>query len=170
MEILRDNAAAQYGSDAVAGILNLVMRDDSSGGILEARYGEYYEGDGENLTLHGNIGLPLTVNGFLNLSVEFNEADLTDRSIQITNAQAQIDAGNMHIADPAQVWEAPDIDDNYKLFANAGIGLGDVHEAYAFGGYVERKVMAQGALHWSVLRLYRDSVAHKIPMPQNPAI
>lgn len=141
VEVLRDGAAAQYGSDAVAGILNFVLKDEAEGGRLEARWGQYYQGDGENFTVSGNVGLPLTEKGFLNISGEFNEADPTSRSVQRSDAQALIDAGNTHVRTPAaQVWGAPEVEDNYKLFANAGIALGDLHEAYAFGSYAERTV------------------------------
>ena len=146
VEVLRDGAAAQYGSDAVAGIMNFVMNDASGGGVLEAGYGGYYEGDGESFTVAGNIGLPLTANGFLNLSAEYTESDPTDRSRQTDHAQVQIDAGNTHVPDPAQIWGSPDIDDNFKVFANAGIDLSDAAEVYAFGGYSERSVV--GGYYW----------------------
>ena len=141
VEVLRDGAAAQYGSDAVAGILNFVLKEEAEGGSLEARWGQYYQGDGESFTVSGNLGLPLTENGFLNVSGEFSEADPTSRSVQRNDANALIEAGNSHVRTPAaQVWGAPEIDDNYKLFANAGIALGDSHEAYTFGSYAERTV------------------------------
>ncbi|MDE0153415.1 MAG: TonB-dependent receptor [Gammaproteobacteria bacterium] len=142
VEILRDNAGAQYGSDAVAGIINFVLKEDSEGGSLDVRWGQYYEGDGENITVSGNIGLPLTENGFLNLSAEYNEADPTYRSTQSGRSNYLIDAGNQHVRTnpPPMVWGAPDIADNYKLFANAAIGLGALHEVYAFGNYAERTV------------------------------
>lgn len=141
VEILRDNAGAQYGSDAVAGIINFVLKEESEGGSLDVRWGQYYHGDGENLTVAGNIGLPLTENGFLNLSAEYNEADPTSRSAQSDRSNYLINAGNPHVRMPAaMVWGAPDIRDNYKLFANAAVGLGDAHEAYAFGNYAERTV------------------------------
>jgi len=139
VEVLRDGAAAQYGSDAVAGILNFVLKDAAEGGSLEARWGQYYYGDGENVTVSGNVGLPLTDKGFLNLSAEFNEVDPTSRSVQRTDARALIAAGNTNVRTPkAQIWGAPDIKDNYKLFGNAAIDLGDSHEVYAFGNYSER--------------------------------
>ena len=145
VEVLRDNAAAQYGSDAVAGILNLVLRDQP-GIIFEASGGQYYDGDGDDITLHGNIGLPLPSNGFLSLSAEYSESDPTERSIQITSAAEQAAAGNTAIPNPAQIWGAPDIDDNLKLFANAGMELADTHEVYAFGGYSGRVV--EGGYYW----------------------
>ena len=141
VEVLRDNAGAQYGSDAVAGIINFVLKEDSEGGSMDVRWGQYYYGDGENITVAGNVGLPLTENGFLNLSAEYNEADPTSRSSQSDRSNYLINAGNPHVRTPAaMVWGAPDIKDNYKLFANAAIGLGDLHEAYAFGNYAERTV------------------------------
>ena len=81
VEVLRDGAAAQYGSDAVAGILNFVLKGAAERGSLEARWGQYYYGDGESITVSGNVGVPLAENGFLNLSAEFNEADPTSRSV-----------------------------------------------------------------------------------------
>ncbi len=141
VEVLRDGAAAQYGSDAVAGIVNFVLKEDDEGGQLMARYGQYYYGDGENITVAGNFGLPLTDRGFLNISGEYNTSDPTSRSVQRADAQALIDAGNDAIRTPATgVWGAPEIDDNYKLFANAGIELSDTTELYSFANYAERTV------------------------------
>ena len=140
VEVLRDNAGAQYGSDAVAGIINFVLKEDSEGGSLDVRWGQYYQGDGENITVSGNVGLPLTENGFLNLSAEYNEADPTIRGTHSDRSNYLVDAGNVNVKDPPIVWGAPDIADNYKLFANAAIGLGDLHEVYAFGNYAERTV------------------------------
>ncbi len=140
VEVLRDNAGAQYGSDAVAGIINFVLKEDSEGGSLDARWGQYYQGDGENITVSANVGLPLTENGFLNLSAEYNEADPTIRGTHSDRSNYLVNAGNMHVKDPPIVWGAPDIEDNYKLFANAAIGLGALHEVYAFGNYAERTV------------------------------
>ncbi|MEO0998609.1 MAG: TonB-dependent receptor plug domain-containing protein, partial [Pseudomonadota bacterium] len=73
VEVLRDGASAQYGSDAIAGVMNFLLRDDSSGATIQAKYGTYYEGDGDQITLSANVGLPLTDNGFANLSAEFGE-------------------------------------------------------------------------------------------------
>ena len=141
VEVLRDNAGAQYGSDAVAGILNFVLKEDSEGGSMDVRWGQYYYGDGENITVSGNVGLPLTENGFLNLSAEYNEADPTSRSAQSDRSNYLINAGNTHVRTPsAMVWGSPDIKDNYKLFANAAIGLNENLEVYSFGNYAERTV------------------------------
>ena len=86
IEVLRDGAAAQYGSDAIAGVINVQLKDAAEGGMLEVRYGEYYEGDGELTQVAGNIGLPLGNSGFLNLSVEYKNLDPTIRSVQRAEA------------------------------------------------------------------------------------
>ena len=94
VEVLRDGASAQYGSDAIAGVMNFILKDDSSGGSIEAKYGEYSE-EGENVySIAGNIGLPFTSRGFANLSFEYGEADATDRSVQRNDAAGLIAGGN----------------------------------------------------------------------------
>ena len=139
VEVLRDGAAAQYGSDAIAGVINFVLREDNSGGSLEARWGRHYEGDGDTFTVSGNVGLPLMGSGFVNLSGEFRQADPTSRSIQRADAQGLIDAGNVHVRQPAaQIWGAPEVRDDWKLFANLGFDVGENSEFYAFGNWAQR--------------------------------
>ena len=140
MEVLRDGASAQYGSDAIAGVINFALKDDPDGGSLSARWGSYYQGDGENLILTANKGLPLGDRGFLNLSGEYQDSKPTVRAVQRNDARALIEDGNTHVKDPVIDWGAPDIDENYKLFANAGFEISDTAEVYAFGSYAERTV------------------------------
>ena len=140
MEVLRDGASAQYGSDAIAGVINFALKDDPDGGEISARWGSYYEGDGENLIITANKGLPLTDRGFLNLSGEYQTSKPTVRAVQRSDAVGLVNDGNRFIRDPVIEWGAPDIDDNYKLFANAGIEIGDTAEFYTFGSYAERTV------------------------------
>ena len=80
VEILRDGAAAQYGSDAIAGVINFRLREDDAGVTFRARYGAYKAGDGQELALEGNIGRSLTDAGFLNLSFQLSQSDATSRS------------------------------------------------------------------------------------------
>ena len=140
LEVLRDGASAQYGSDAIAGIMNFVLKDDSSGSVFDVKYGTHYEGDGDAMTLSANVGLPLTDAGFANLSFEWKESDPTSRSAQRGDAQALIDAGNSNVRQPAQIWGAPEFSDDFKLFGNFGLDLGNGMEAYAFGNWAERQV------------------------------
>lgn len=141
VEVLRDGAAAQYGSDAIAGVMNFVLKDDAEGGTLEARYGWYEEDGTENKTrVSGNVGLPLTEHGFANFSFEYSSDSSTDRSVLRNDVARMMAAGNTHIADPAHVWGSPDIDDNIKTFVNLGIDLDADQRIYAFGNYASREV------------------------------
>ena len=141
LEVLRDGASAQYGSDAIAGIMNFVLREDAQGAMVDAKWGQHVEGDGGAMTLAANVGLPLTDVGFANLSFEWKESDPTSRSAQRGDAQALIDAGNSHVRRPAaQIWGAPEISGDFKLFGNFGLNLGNGSEAYAFGNWAERQV------------------------------
>ena len=140
VEVLRAGAASQYGSDAIAGVINFVLNDASEGGSFEARYGSYYEGDGDMIQMAGNIGLPLSDKGFVNLSAEYRTADDTSRSVQRADAAGLIDAGNTFVADPAQIWGSPEIKHDIKLFANLGLELSNTAEAYMFGNFAEREV------------------------------
>ena len=141
VEVLRDGAGAQYGSDAVAGVLNFVLRDAPEGGTVEARLGQYYHGDGDMANVAANVGLPLTDAGFANFSFEFTNSDSTNRSVQRDDARLQIMNGNDHIRQSAvQIWGAPDVKYDYKFFGNLGLDLGDDHHAYAFGNYAEREI------------------------------
>ena len=140
VEILRDGAAAQYGSDAIAGVINFILKDDAEGASLEAKYGQYKEGDGTQYALAGNIGMPFTDSGFANFSFEYGETDSTDRSVQRNDAAAVIAAGNTAVANPAQVWGSPEITDDWKLWLNAGLDLGGGKSFYAHGNYATKHV------------------------------
>jgi iron complex outermembrane receptor protein len=133
-EILRDGAAAQYGSDAIAGVINFHLKEDSSGFTAEARTGEFFEGDGQLYQIMANAGLPLGPNGFANVTFSYMEQDRTTRSTQRTDALALIAAGNNDVPQPiSQAWGAPEYRDNFNLFVNSGIQLTDNQELYIFG-------------------------------------
>ncbi|GAA6206334.1 MULTISPECIES: TonB-dependent receptor [Thalassotalea] len=146
VEVLRDGAAAQYGSDAIAGVMNFVLKDDADGGSLSVKHGEYYEGDGTSTIVDGNIGLPFTDDGFVNLSFQLKNADATSRSVQRPDAAALQAAGNNHVPDPAMIWGSPEIKDDITLFGNVGLDLGDDKEFYMFGNYSERD--AEGGFYY----------------------
>lgn len=139
VEVLRDGAAAQYGSDAIAGVMNFVLKDDADGGSLTARHGEYYEGDGTTTEISGNVGLPFTKDGFANLSFQYKNADATSRSVQRPDAESFANAG-LNVANPAQIWGSPEVKDDISIFGNVGLDLGDDKEFYMFGNYSERDV------------------------------
>ena len=139
-EVLRDGASAQYGSDAIAGVINFQLKNAREGGSLELNTGTYRAGDGDTYRIAGNVGLPLFDDGFANLSLEYGNADPTDRSVQRADAAALIAAGNTEVRDPAQIWGNPTIDDEVKLFANMGVPFSDLFEVYGYANYAEKKV------------------------------
>ena len=140
VEILRDGASAQYGSDAIAGVVNLALKDASSGGSFEARTGLYGDGDGESYTLSGNVGLPLGATGFANLSAEYGTSNPTSRSVQRDDAAALVAAGNTHVRDPAQIWGAPTVEHDLKLWGNFGHFAGDRLQLYGHANYASETV------------------------------
>ena len=139
VEVLRDGASAQYGSDAIAGVINFVPKSNRSGGTLEVRGGRFGEGDGDMYSVAGNIGLPLGETGFLSVSGEFGQAEPTSRSVQRDDAAALAALG-VPVRDPAQIWGLPEVDNNVKLFANMGYTFDGGVEAYAHGNYHTKSV------------------------------
>ena len=151
VQVLRDGASSQYGSDAIAGVINFELKDASEGGVIEARYGETYEGDGENFRIAGNVGLPLGDRGFVNLTAEYSDVGDTNRSIARDDVTALVAAGNTAILDQSvntlttdidsvQIWGQPNVNDDIKLFVNSAYEVSDNLELYAWGNYAERQV------------------------------
>ena len=141
VEVLRDGAAAQYGSDAIAGVLNFQLKDAASGGAFEYGTGRYGDGDGEAMNVAANVGLPLGAGGFANLSLEYGGANPTNRSAPRSDAIALIAAGNTDVwSDTPQVWGSPEIEDDLKLFGNFGYTSGAGVQVYAHSNYASKKV------------------------------
>ena len=150
VEVLRDGASSQYGSDAIAGVINFVLRDDADGAEVAVNYGSTYEGDGTNYRVAGNIGLPLGNSGFINLTGEINDVEGTIRSVVRSDVQAMIDAGyapasdfltiNSYTSEVPHYWGQPDVEDDVKLFVNSAFELSENAEAYFFGNYAQRTV------------------------------
>jgi iron complex outermembrane receptor protein len=80
IEVLRDGAAAQYGSDAIAGVINIQLKDDTTGVQASSTVGQTYEGDGRLYQADGNIGVGLNGRGFLDLSGQFSNRGYTNRT------------------------------------------------------------------------------------------
>lgn len=139
VEVLRDGAAAQYGSDAIAGVVNFGLKKISEGGAFEAFAGQYYEGDGFTTQYSAQIGLPLTANGYATFTAEWRNADATSRSVQRDDAAAAIAAGYPGVPVPAQIWGSPEVNDDLKFVANLGI-TGESVDLYLFGNYAKRDV------------------------------
>ncbi|MFC3070206.1 TonB-dependent receptor plug domain-containing protein [Phenylobacterium soli] len=155
VEVLRDGASAQYGSDAIAGVINLRLREARSGGSATATYGVYdtkvetardpngrTKHDGPTETIAAWQGLPLGKDGFLTLSGEYrfrNPTSRGDLDPRLTPPQISSRYG-----DPQEK--------DVTFYANAGLPLNDVWSAYGFAGYQNRKTDSA-----AFPRLYNDS-------------
>lgn len=144
IEVLRDGAAAQYGSDAIAGVMNFQLKDATEGGHLKVQYGEFFDGE-QSVQIAGNGGFELGENGFLNLTFETTDNDALSRGVQRPNAQALIDAGvpNVGADSPfgdeplAQTWGRPETSGE-RFFFNAGrTNPTSDNRLYAHGGYAK---------------------------------
>ena len=159
IEILRDGAAAQYGSDAIAGVINLVLKDDL-GGSVWAQYGQTSEGDGESTEFGGNYGFAIGDKGTLNLTFEYADNEEMNRATPTTWFGA--------IDEPRQlllVGEAAT--EMSSLWANFSYDLGESSELYAFGGFTSKEGESLGFYRpaddnrvWS--SLYPEGVTPKL--------
>ena len=139
VEVLRDGASAQYGSDAIAGVMNFRLKDNYEGGSFEFKPGIYQFGDGRQFALAGNIGLG-NPDAWSSLSFEYGGADPTIRSVQRNDAINLINAGNFSVKDPAQIWGQPIIENDVKLFANYGATFTDTINFYGHANYARKRV------------------------------
>lgn len=159
VEVLRDGAAAQYGSDAIAGVINFILKDNSEGGSVSLSTGEYFEGDGFQTSLTGNVGLPLGESGFLSISGEISDSEFTSRSEQYCESWFCLDTNNPVYnpnasytaftndptflagvpnasleSDVVNPWGAPNTEAT-RMFYNAGYELSNGASLYSFGNY-----------------------------------
>lgn len=141
VEVLRDGASAQYGSDAIAGVINLRLREASKGGSVSASWGEYNTdvvtarnpngrkaNDGNVYTLSGWQGLPLGEDGFLTVSADYSFRNPTNRSDldpRVTPFKVTARYGDPRV-------------ESTTLYANAGKPLAEGFEAYGWLGYQNR--------------------------------
>ena len=139
VEVLRDGASAQYGSDAIAGVMNFQLKDSHEGGSIEFKPGIYQYGDGRQYAVAGNIGLG-SEETWTNLSLEYGGADPTIRSVQRDDAKALVGAGNDRVRDPAQIWGQPIVEGDLKFFANYGSVLTDNIDFYGHANYASKRV------------------------------
>ena len=139
VEVLRDGASAQYGSDAIAGVLNFQLKDNYEGGSFEFKPGIYQYGDGRQFAVAGNIGLG-SPQAWTNLSVEYGGAGPTVRSVQRDDALDLEAAGNTNVKSPAQIWGQPIVDNDFKFFANYGSTITDTVKFYGHANYASKRV------------------------------
>lgn len=144
LEVLRDGASAQYGSDAIAGVINIILDDSNEGFNVTAQYGQRYQGDGENFRISGNIGLPLTDNGFFNATAEYVTSEVTFAGSPRLDAVAVGEAigfDQVPLDGFGQRFGDPDVE-GFRLFFNSAIELNEEGtEIYGHGSYADQQII-----------------------------
>ncbi|WP_448140218.1 TonB-dependent receptor plug domain-containing protein [Sphingopyxis fribergensis] len=139
VEVLRDGASAQYGSDAIAGVINMELKKARSGGSIIAQAGQYYESKGRTYDIQGHIAVPVGDNAYFNLAAQYtDQAKAYAKKATHAGAEALRDLGVPGVPEHPE----GNLDPRYMAFKsvwNAGIELGDELEAYTFGNYMTGK-------------------------------
>lgn len=166
VEVLRDGASAQYGSDAIGGVYNIILRDDL-GAEVTTTYGQTDEGDGELREISANGGLQLGAEGFLHIALYSRESEMTNRQgFDVRQQYFGFRSGapivfptvspsdNTPVLQPGDTFDPrestidrlntnrqgdPDRSELGVMF-NGRLPLGESHEIYTFGEYMQRKI------------------------------
>ena len=155
IEILRDGASAQYGSDAIAGVINIILKEDRAGGSVKVSGGQNFDrSDGEQREITANTGFGLGADGFLNLSASFREQSASNRAVAIDDDYLLYYPLADGSPDPREETVDRLVTRNFGLFpattrsiaANAALPLGVAEaELYGFATLSDR----QSVLNWS---------------------
>jgi iron complex outermembrane receptor protein len=160
IEVLRDGAAAQYGSDAIAGVINIVLKNNADGGSTDVSYGAHLTDldpvnksitDGQTVTVSTNHGLSFE-NGFISLSAEFRDRSATNRSgfdqlptigfaefiVPVPESGTPEAAPNDALAGQRNYRQGDGNSRDINLMFNAGLDLASGFELYSFGSYADR--------------------------------
>ncbi len=173
VEVLRDGASAQYGSDAIAGVVNVRLKEKDSGGGISASFGKrittvetlvdnvpaganwtvadkakYDRKDGDTTNVSAWVGLPLGKSGFVTIAGEILRQEHTVRTAPDWRQQYALVAGAF---DPREAtfnrynaWYGEPQVDQFTLFANAGINLSDTSEIYGWFSGQNRTAKSPG--------------------------
>ena len=134
IEVLRDGAAAQYGSDAIAGVVNVIL-DDDPGFSAYGKFSEYYEGDGTQYQTGIRTGVNFGDGGYLTVTAEYSEAEATSRTRQRPDAiKYQEENPGIDVPNPVQRWGQPDVNTLRAAF-NTAMPISEAFEPYAFGTF-----------------------------------
>ena len=156
VEVLRDGASAQYGSDAIAGVVNLVLKGSGSGGSITANYGQYSKGDGQQWQLSGDAGFNFAGDaGSVHLAAQTGHQDITNRSGAYQGTSPN--TGNFPgvgekafiLGDPAVDQLAVSANASFKLSDNASLYatfIGSNRDIDSFAFYRSKNHSGQGTL------------------------
>ncbi|WP_332853102.1 TonB-dependent receptor plug domain-containing protein [Duganella sp. S19_KUP01_CR8] len=153
IEVLRDGAAAQYGSDAIAGVINIILKKGAAGGEAEVGFGEYQKRDGKAITLRGSTGFNLGDQGWVRVALEASDRDPTNRAGPDLRNPAEPRYGkvNQRFGDPETRPRT--------VFVNGQYRINDDIDWYAFANYGQRNTSA--AATW---RTALNGTAQRTPL------
>ncbi|MFD0976870.1 TonB-dependent receptor [Salinimicrobium gaetbulicola] len=143
VEVLRDGASAQYGSDAIAGVINMVLKEDVEFSTFNTRTGITSDGDGFNFSSDLNTAFNFGQDGFINLTLGYYKQNSTNRAGT---------PGDIEITDESRPNEIQWVEDNpdlgmtvgqpemekKDLFVNLGHAVSENIDFYSFHGYTTR--------------------------------
>jgi iron complex outermembrane receptor protein len=166
IEVLRDGASAIYGSDAIAGVINIITNKEAEGGSVSARVGKFYEGDGLTRQFRADAGFHLGENGFVHLSGQIDDQKIVIRNSPVPSTflfyfprnaagQAILPSGNLSSSPTLPAGATPDpreatrnnnawINQGHAPYrletvgADLGFKLGEAADFYSFGTYAHR--------------------------------
>ena len=158
IEVLRDGASAQYGSDAIAGVINLVLKE-APGFSIDTSWGQTYRGDGDVFTHTMNGGWANEKGAFMNMTYEFRDRDHTNRSgawgwpfyLPVGCGAGEQPSSTGFCLDPREstvnrhVIRLGDAESRHHSgYYNTSIPLGDRINFYSFGGFSTRANSSPG--------------------------
>ncbi|RZK34292.1 MAG: hypothetical protein EOO57_11420 [Hymenobacter sp.] len=162
IEILRDGASAQYGSDAIAGVINIVLKTSTKEVIANVNYGAYTAKyrfddktfDGGNLNVNANYGVAVGKNGFVNVTADYNQREHTQRA----NVPAPEGIQRREYGDPKAY--------NTSAYLNSKLPISENIYAYVFGGINVRRGEAYAYTRFPTLY---DATGVAYPNPRSNA-
>ncbi|HTU68604.1 MAG TPA: TonB-dependent receptor [Steroidobacteraceae bacterium] len=170
-EVLRDGAAAQYGSDAIAGVLNFIL-NDQPGTEAYAQFGEFDKGDGQNLQVGVSSGFQFGESGHINVAAEYVDGDASNNGIQRADAAAIIALGEPYasaVRDLGKVVQRYGVPEqkSKKVFVNTGFDVSENTQFYAFGNYTEDHGVADFNYRPSVTATGPNADGNIVTFPRN---
>lgn len=147
VEVLRDGAASQYGSDAIAGVINFNLKDAAEGGQVQVQWGQHLEDEEQSTKFAANMGFAAGDSGFLNLSLEVIDNEALSRGVQRTSDYDALRAAGVPPqtigadapfgdAPLLQSWGRPETS-GARFFMNSGFDISSSAQLYARLGIAE---------------------------------
>ncbi|WP_295364980.1 TonB-dependent receptor [Arenimonas sp.] len=140
VEVLRDGASAQYGSDAIAGVINIVLKGSRSGGSLNARHGQYSAGDGAISQFGADAGFAIGEDGFIHFSAQVGDQEQTNRARPFIGTPSPttppLGVVVQRQGDPAVEFGS--------FTYNGEVAFSDTFSIYSTGIYTERDSLSNG--------------------------